>query len=64
MMTCPVCKTEYEPRDGDCPSCGPLPIIKSVLGLVPDYAIPGVRERVAAVADYMAKIQDPHGRRK
>jgi hypothetical protein len=31
---------------------------------VPDYAIPGVRERVAAEADYMKHIQDPKGRRK
>lgn len=64
MMTCPICKTEYEPRDGSCPSCGPIPHIKSIRVLVPDYAIPGVRERVAAEADYMAHIHDPHGRRK
>jgi hypothetical protein len=69
MMHCPVCKTEYEPRDGDCPSCGPMPTVPSKLhtssGIhVPDFDQPGVAERVAAEAEYMARIHDLYGRRK
>lgn len=66
MMYCPVCKTDYDPRDGDCPSCGPIPFKPGYSWnvRVPDYSKPGVRERVAAEADFMERIQDPHGRRK
>ena len=68
MMPCPICKTDYDPRNGDCPTCGPLPTVPSKLHtariLVPDFDQPGVAERVAAEADYLARIHDPHGRRK
>lgn len=66
MIACPICKTEYDPRDGDCPSCGPIPHKpgRSPGIRVPDYSIPGVSERVAAEADFLHYIQDPHGRNK
>ncbi len=57
MMACPVCKTEYDPHYGDCPTCGPMPS-KPAWGSktwrVPDFDAPGVTERVAAEAEYMA----------
>lgn len=66
MIDCPKCKTQYDPRDGDCPSCGPIPHKPGLTPgiLVPDYSQPWVKERVAAEADFMHYIQDPHGRRK
>lgn len=66
MIPCPVCNTEYDPRDGDCPSCGPIPLRPGMSPntWAPDYSKPGVAARIAAEADYMERIRDPKGRRK
>lgn len=60
-IPCPICKTEYDPRNGSCPSCGPIPTRPGMSPgtLVPDYSIPGVKERVAAEVDFICDLDDP-----